>query len=210
VDPAPDDGVNRPKEGTYIYAFDGSRSAADPSAEPVSAPEDAEFESKVSIDGGVIETVEQTSYGSTVATTTYRWKADTVLELSIETKSSAGTAGCEVESPIEVIRIPIKKGKYTSQDYDGTGIACDRTKETEVLRQEDVRDAEGRTWSTWVFEIKTVGRSPGLTEEFTETKWFSPDLGKDIKTETETAGIGAGGKELYRAQTSTLLKRYPT
>jgi hypothetical protein len=208
VKAAPRDGINRPIDGSYVYAFDGSSER--PSASPVQAPEDAEFTSKVTNDGDKMTTADQTSIGTTVSTTAYQWGDDAVSELSIETKSNAGTVGCKLDEPVDVIRIPIKKGEFGAQTYKGTGVACDRTKDVNVLRQENVEDAEGRSWSTWVFEVTTVGKSPGLTEEFTETKWFSADLGKDIKTEVETVGTDAAGKEAYRAQTSTLLKSYPT
>jgi hypothetical protein len=201
-------GVNRPIDGTYTYSFAGTNTPT--TGDPVSAPEDATFTSKVSNDGDELTTVEQTSLGRSTSTTVYRWTDDEVAELSLETKSSAGTNGCKMADPIVVLRIPVKEGAYDEQTYEGEGGACNRTKTVKVVGRETISDAEGRSWSTWLIEVKTVHKPVGLIETFDEQRWFSPDLGKDIKTEVKTVGENTNGDQLYNAETSTLLETYPS
>ena len=205
------DDVNRPREGTYVYDYASeSTNASTPTASPRRAAEEAELTSKVSHDGDVITTEEKSSEGPAVATSRWRWSDDGAVELSFETKTQQATSGCRFEKPIEMLRIPIKAEKFEKQSFDGTGTSCNGERTVTVERMEDVEDEEGKTWPTWRMVIETSVRGQGLTNRSTVVRWFSPELGKDIKIETTSELVNASGSVSARGESTSVLKAYPS
>ena len=204
--------VNRPGEGRYVYSYESeSTNAATPTASPRRSSPDAELTSTVSHDGDVVVTQEKSSEGPAVATSRWRWDDDKVVELSFETKAGTGAgAGCEFETPIEVLHLPIKEEKFETQEFDGTGTSCDGERTVEVEAQEDTEDANGTRWSTWRIRVETQVRSSGVTNRSTIIRWFSPDLGKDVRTETTSELLNPDGDVSARGESTSVLKTYPS
>ncbi len=211
VERAAEGEVNRPKEGEYVYSYESeSTNAATPTASPRRSSPDAELISAVNEDGDVTTTNEKTTEGAATASSQWRWSDDRVVELSFETKTSQGSAGCKFDTPIEVLRLPIKKEKYDTQEFDGSGTSCDGQRTITIEDTEDTKDDGGTTWSTWRIRIETEVRATGVTNRSTIIRWFSPDLGKDIRTETTSELVNASGGVSARGESTSVLKTYPT
>lgn len=211
VDAAPEGGVNRPREGTYAYAYESRQTnTATPDATPRRSKPNATFTSKVSRDGDVYTFADNSSEGPAVATRRQRWEDDRVLEVSSEITANDKKAGCTYSEPIEVLRIPLKKEKLEPQELRGSGTNCNGTRTIAFEEREDVLDDAGLTWSTWRITSETVIKTDvGLTQRSTDTRWFSPDLGKEVKLEGVTEYIDPDGKVTVRAEQSVLLTSFP-
>lgn len=211
VDAAPEGGVNRPREGTYTYTYESRQTnASTPDAAPRRSKANATYTSKVSRDGDVYTFADSSSEGPAVATRKQRWEDDRVLEVSSEITTDDQQAGCTYSEPIEVLRIPLKEEKFPPQELEGSGTNCNGTRTLAVEGREDVLDDAGLTWSTWRITSETVIKTDvGLTQRSTDTRWFSPDLGKDVKLEGTTEYIDPDGKVTVRAEQSVLLTSFP-
>jgi len=173
------------------------------------SPPDAEWLSKITYDGDVVVQQDKTNQGSAVSTVKRRWRGDAVEELEFGTKTDKGSAGCVFDDPMVVLRIPVEEGKMPTQEFEGEGANCDGTRTITVERREDVTDAEGRAWPSWRIRVETVVKSTGLTNKSTDTRWFSPDLGKDIRIEGVAEYINPSGGVAARAESEILLESYP-
>lgn len=212
IDAAPEGGVSLPREGTYVYHFESRQTnAATPNATPRRSSPDAEFTSKVSVEDDVATFVERTSEGDAESTRELRWHDDGVVELSLALRANEQTSGCDYDEPLMLLRIPIKKERLPKQELSGTGQACGGERTVTVEGQEDVLDDVGLTWKTWKIEIDTVvvPKGAGLTRRSTETRWFSPDLGREIRSEAENEYIDPDGKVAIRNEQSLLLTSFP-
>jgi hypothetical protein len=103
---------------------------------------------------------------------------------------------CTYNPPLEIIHSPIRVESFPRQE---TGALCRGTVDVTVLGRQSVRDANGRTWPTWVIEI--ASKNGSQTDQ--EKHWFSPELGRDIRSETATEKIDVVD------QTAQLLRSYP-
>jgi hypothetical protein len=203
--------VNRPREGTYVYSYASeSTNASAPNATPQRAPEGAELTSKVTQDGDIITTEEKASTGPAVATARWRWSDDRAVELSHETKSPRGTAGCRFEEPIEMLHFPMKVEEFETQNLDGEGTSCNGTRDVAVEGTEEVEDEDGKAWPTWRVRYESQARGMGFTNRTTVVRWFSPELGKDVKTETTSELIDESDKVTQRGESTSVLKAYPS
>jgi hypothetical protein len=113
------------------------------------------------------------------------------------------------DESVVVLRFPIKEGKLPMQNFKGTGTNCDGERTITIEGREDVRDGEGRVWPAWRIEVDTVVKSVGLTNNQKDTRWFSPDLGKDIKIKGSGRYINPSGVVAAQATNEIVLKSYP-
>jgi hypothetical protein len=210
VKEAPEGGVNKPVEGEYRYRHTSETiNAATPDAPPRTSSPDAEWQSTISYDGDVVVTADKISTGSAVSTVKSTWDDDAVREISFETKTDRGTGGCTFDEPVIVLSLPIEEGKLPEQDLEGDGTNCSGTRTIAVERREDTTDANGHTWPTWRIKVTTTVEATGLTKTSTDTRWFSPDLGKDVRLKGVTEFVNPSGGVAARATNEIVLKRYP-
>jgi hypothetical protein len=187
VKQAPADGVNRPVEGTYLYTFKSETiNAATPDAPPRTSPPDAEWQSTISYDGDEVVTKDKTSEGSAVSTVRRTWDDDAVREVSFGTTTDQGTGDCTFDEPVVVLKLPIT-----------------------VEQRDDATDATGHIWPAWRIKVATTVEATGLTKTSTDTRWFSPDLGKDIRVKGVAEYVNPSGGVSARATSEIVLKRYP-
>lgn len=211
VSPAEPGRVNVPAEGAYVYDYESqATNAATPEATPRRSSLGAELTSEVSLADDVVTIAQQTTEGPAVATTQNRYDEDGVYELSYETRAGDAASGCEFSTPIRTVPVPLEETELDAQPFDGTGAGCDGERTVVVQGEEDVRDAEGVTWSTWRIEVTNIVRSTGLTSQSTLTRWFSADLGTDIRTSSVVESIDPEGRVTTRGETSTVLKSHPS
>lgn len=208
---APEDGANRPEEGTYLYRYESEvTNASTPDATPRRSKDDAVLTSEVTVDGEVVTIAERTTEGKAVATVVRRYTDEAIVEESFETEAPQGSSGCDLSDPITVIPFPLEATDVPTERFSGEGSSCDGERTVEVIGQEEVTDAEGRAWSTWKIVTENVVRSGvGVTSRSELTTWFSPALGKEIKSESVVESINAEGQVGARGETSTLLVSYP-
>lgn len=212
IDEAPEDGLNVPKAGDYVYDYESRvTNNATPDATPRRSAPDAELTSTVTVDGDVVAIAEKTTEGDAVATVERRFDDDAIVELSFETKTPQGRSGCDLSDPITVAPIPLEADELDTQRFEGDGQACDGERTVAVEGRENVEDADGVTWSTWRIVTENVVRSEfGVTARNELTMWLSPDLGKEIRTRGVVENVDAEGEVVARGETETVLKSYPT
>jgi hypothetical protein len=208
VKAAPDEGINRPADGTYLYTYETE--VTQPQKSPRRSTPDAELSSKVTIDGDVVTIAERSTEGSAVATVKRRYTEQGVVELSFGTKTEQGSTGCELSEPLTVVPLPLEKGELDPERIDGEGASCEGERTVSVGDAEEIEDASGNMWSTRRVKIENVVRSVGLTSVSALTLWFSPDLGREIKTSSIAENVNAEGNVVIRGETNTLLKSYPS
>jgi hypothetical protein len=208
VKAAPDDTINRPVAGSYVYTYETE--VTQPSKTPRRSTPDAELTSKVTMDGDTATIAEQSTEGSAIATVKRRYTDEGILELSFETKTEQGSTGCTLSEPLTVVPLPLEKVELEPEPIEGEGTSCEGERTVSVGDAEDVEDASGNTWSTRKVKIENVVRSVGLTSLSTLTLWFSPDLGREVKTSSVAENINSEGGVVIRGETTTLLKSYPT
>jgi hypothetical protein len=202
--------VNRPTEGRYLYTLSSSTTnAATPDSPARTSSPDAEFQSTITYDGDVVITQDRIKDSSGVATVKRRWTDDAIEELSFETKTDRGSGGCTFDEPAVVLSIPVKTGKLPAVTFEGEGTNCNGSRKISVERQEDAIDASGSAWPTWRIRAETVVKSTGLTNKSTNTQWFSPDLGKEVRATSVSEYINPSGGVAARAESEILLKTYP-
>ncbi len=202
--------VNRPKEGTYVYAYRTEQTnAAVPDSTPRRSKADSQLTSTVSNKGDVTTTKDTSSEGPAVFTQRTRWDNDGVVDLSATLDSPQSSAGCEYDPPLQSIRLPLKKATLPLQKLAGKGASCIGERTITVEKEESVKDARGVSWPTWRIKIETVVTQPGLTKNNTDTRWFSPDLGKDVRIEGLAEYRNSDDELTISAESSSVLKSYP-
>ena len=211
VKEAPEDGVNKPLEGAYTYTLTSeTTNAATPDAPKRTSPPDAEWTSTISYEGDTVVTKDKTSEGSAVSTVKRTWDDDAVREVSFGTTTDQGTGDCTFEEPVVVLKLPIEEGKLPKQDFKGEGVNCNGQRTITVEQRDDTTDANGRAWPAWRIKVETSVKATGLTKTSVDTRWFSPDLGKDIRVKGITEYVNPSGGVAARAVSEIALKDYPT
>lgn len=210
VEEAPEDGVNEPREGVYTYTLTSeSTNAATPDTPKRTSPPDAEWTSTISYEGETVVTKDKSSEGSGVATVVRTWDEDAVRELSFGTKTPQGEGSCTFDEPFVVLKLPIEEGKLPKQDFKGEGANCNGQRTITVEKRDDASDANGHVWPTWLIKVATTVEGTGLTVVSEDTRWFSPDLGKDIRAKSVAEYVNPSGGVAARAVTELALKDYP-
>ena len=206
VKPPPEGRANPPRDGTYTYAYSGS--ASDP-FNPTAPP--SKFNGTLTNDithSGNVYTSETTN-SETPGRTTIRTRHSSVKVemLSLKTESPAGEFACTFSPPLLITKFPIKPETYPQQPLKGEGNACDGTLDITIVKKETVKDGNGRAWSTWQAKIKTTLNSDQLTITQNETRWVSPDLGVEIRSNGSTEGKYA--TQRFTTTSTSALKKHP-
>lgn len=212
VDEADEGGVNKPREGTYTYTLTSeTTNASTPDAPARTSPPDATWTSTISYEGDdVVVTKDKTSQGSAESTVKRSWEQDAVREISFGTTTEQGEGGCTFDEPVVVLELPIEEGKLPTHEFEGEGANCNGERTITVEGREDATDANGHVWPTWKITVESVTRSTGLTNRQRDTRWFSPDLGKDIRIEGVGEYVNPSGGVAARAETEIVLESYPS
>ncbi len=197
---------NPPKDGTYDYRADGS--VTQNGSKPQSFSNQT-ISAKDTHSGSTYTSTESTSQGTT--TSKDQWTSTGVKLLSISIQNPAGTFSCTYNPPVQILRYPIKAETYPQQRLAGSGNACGGTLDIQVLRKENTNDATGHTWSTWVIHVKTnstiKSQYGNATVTMDEMRYFSPDLGVEVKSVSDDTQSSALGKTT--SHITTLLKSHP-
>jgi len=204
--PAPAGGANPPKDGSYAYRTDGSVSQNGSNPQNYS---NQTVTADISHSGNVYSTKQTTQQGST--TSKDQWTSTRILFLSVEISSPYGTFSCTYNPPLTIAKFPTKPETFPQQHLNGSGNACGGTLDITVLDKENVVDASGHKWSAWKIHVKISsqfkynGQPVSTTSD--ETRWFSPDLGVEVKSIADGSNSSALGKST--SHSTTLLKSHP-
>lgn len=194
---------NRPKAGTYVYEL--SVKSLDPDDESKELQSvNAEQTEKITIDEDVVTSELSTDRAKVVDRIVTKWEKDRILLLSSGTSTGSGFPTCEFEPPITVLHIPIRAGKTDAQEWDSPG--CKGQMTIEVIGPATAPDASGKAWKTWKYEVTETTRTAG-TITLVEKRWFSPELGRNIRWERDTRSEQASSR--YHHVTQAALKSYP-
>jgi hypothetical protein len=212
VKEAPEGEVNRPKSGTYYYEYSSeSTNAATPDEPKATSKPDAQLARKIGYQGSNGMAVgERSTEGPAVAETNYVWEDDRLLEVGSELRQGEQTNTCTYEEPVIALKFPLKAESYGDQSTEGDGEACGGTRKIEVVEETTTTDANGNPWSVWHIKITTTSESNGLRIERTDQRWLSPDLGTDVRYETDARYINPEGGVSAASKSVATLKTYPS
>jgi hypothetical protein len=203
--PAAQGGVNTPKDGRYVYDYKGE------STSPFNPGGPQKFQGELTIDvshqGSVYQNEETTTVQPGRVTTRTRWESNRILLLYVKVESQGGDFSCEFDPPLLIAKIPIKPETFPTQDFKGKGNACNGKLDITVVGKEPAKDASGRSWSTWRVRVRTQTNTDQGSQSSDETRWFSPDLGAEIRTQgTFKTQFGASK---FEGNATSVLKRHP-
>lgn len=213
VQPAPEGKINRPRAGTYVYDLDGQASdPLNPAAPPQDYAEDAEATVDVSRDGDINTAQASNTESPGVTTLRSKWEATRVLLLSLKTETPLGDFNCVFDPPMEIAHIPPKVETFPTQNWKCKGEEGQGKTDIQVVGKETVKDAKGKSWSTWKVLVKTESTSPDFSIKQDDTRWVSPDLGVEIRSDGKASGsfkTQAGTTQNFSATSKTTLNSYP-
>jgi hypothetical protein len=204
---APAEGrANPPADGTYVYSYNGT--ASDP-FNPSGPPEKfaGELTRTLSHSGTTYtdETTNSEQPGRTTIKT--RWTSAKVEMLSLKTESAAGDFGCVFDPPLLITRFPVKPETYPKQTLKGEGNACNGSLEITIVRNTTQKDATGKAWKVWEAKVRTTLKSGQLTLTQNETRWVSPELGVEIRSNGSSDGKYA--TQSFKTTSTSSLKKHP-
>jgi hypothetical protein len=181
--------VARPRPGAYVYELAGIGGTE--------VPDGTQLTQTIAASGDVDFITVTTNRNDNTQRLELRWESKRVVQLSNQTTIGGQQRTCVYDPPLEVLHIPMFIEPFDDQTFRGA--ACESKVEIEVVDRDSVKDATGRAWSVWVIETRSEasGRSDMTTH------WFSPELGRDIRTQTTTETTDR------QDQTEQILSRYP-
>jgi len=205
--PAPAGGSNTPKDGSYGYTVSGT--ATNPQTGQPSNYSNQTVTAKISHKGDVYSTEQSSNQGTN--TSKDQWTSTKVLFLSVSISSPYGTFSCTYKPPLTIAKFPTKPETFPQQQLSGSGNACGGTLDIQVLRKENVADATGHSWSSWVIHVKINSsfkyNGQTITTKSDEMRWVSPDLGVQVKSVADTESDTPFGKA--KGHATSLLKSHP-
>lgn len=208
--PAAEGGLNAPKDGTYTYTYSGE---SDDPFNPTAPPQ--KFNGELTVDishQGNVYTSEQTNTESPGRfTTRTRWEADRILLLSFKSETAGGDFSCAFDPPLVVAKIPVRPETFPTQNFKGTGNACQGKLDITVEGRETVKDATGASWDTWRVRVKLQAGNEQFTNTTDQKQWLSPQLGVEVRTDGSSHGEfrTAGGSQSFDGKATSALKRRP-
>jgi hypothetical protein len=198
--------ANPPTDGTYVYSYSGT--ASDP-FNPSGPPEkfNGELTTQSSHSGSTYtaEITNSEQPGRTTIRT--RWSSTKVEMLSLKTESAAGDFGCTFDPPLLIIKFPIKPETFPTQTLKGEGNACNGSLDITIVKKTTQKDATGKSWSVWEVKVKTTLKSGQLTLTQQETRWLSPELGVEIRSNGTSDGKYAA--QSFKTTSTSALKKHP-
>lgn len=198
--------VTRPEPGTYTYEV--TARAFDPRGRTrvVNSVEGVELTDKVTADGDTyVSEITTAANPDLVTRLRTRWDDQGLLLVSSETETPDGASSCDFEPPVEIVPIPLVEGRLKRQTWESAH--CRGTVEVAVKGPETVADTTGRRWRTWAITVRTRTVVTDASTDETETRWFSPELGKDVRTSRIAEGIRS--ERRFLNETKTLLRSHP-
>jgi len=198
-----------PKDGTYVYRLDGEATTPfNPTPQKFS---NETLTKKISHSGNVITTEQTTSTSSGTSTQRVRWESDRVLLLYVNASTPQGDYGCTFNPPLLITKFPVRPGTIPTQQFKGSGNACNGTLDITIVRRESAKDNNGKSWDAWRANVKTSASTGQFTQNSSDTRWVSPALAEEVRsTGTFTLKInGAGGSQTSHGSQTTALKSYP-
>jgi hypothetical protein len=209
VQNADEGGNNQPKAGEYVYDISGE--ASDPT-NPAAGKQKFDGDKTVEVTNAGAVTTRQETNTESAGRTTIRTKYEStrVLLLSFKQETAQGDFSCEFSPAPVIAKFPIKAETFPQQKLSGKGNACGGTLDIRVDRKENAKDANGRSWSTWVVSVKQHTETSQFTIDRSEARWVSPDLGMEIQTIGSTSGkvkIGATSQPFSGNDKSVLRSR---
>lgn len=210
VQPAPEGGVNQPPTGTYTYDLSGTYQ--DPTmVSEKSYDSDDRLIQELSRSGNTYTGKSRTNSEDDNMTSTQRtrWESDKVLLTYLAVSAPPFVDfECTITPPVEFLHIPMKAETFPKQQWNNEQDDCSGSLELTVVGKEDIKDATGKTWTTWKIDNTTSYRfSGGLQGTLTGTAWFSPDLGTMIKADERNEGTAGQGD--FHSHQVTLLRKHP-
>jgi hypothetical protein len=200
--------INRPKAGRYVYDLTGEQTnPLNPSAPPEKFAPGAQTTLQTSHQGNVTTDESTSSEQAGRAVYKSRWESTKVSLLSINLESQAGSLNCTFDPPLVIVHIPIKPEKFPTQSLKGSGNACNGKVDITVEGRENVKDATGRSWSTWRVKVRQEVKTDQLTTVGDEIRWFSPDLGTQVRTQVTQNGTYSGLN--FASKSNTVLRSRP-
>jgi hypothetical protein len=179
--------VRRPQAGEYVYDLEGR------SGTPV--PKGTQITEKVSASGDAYTVDVSNNRNSNTRQFIYKWSSDRVLQTFVQSTINGVTKKCTYQPPLEALHIPIRAEKFPTQKWESK--ECTGQLDIEIFGQEEVEDATGRSWVTWRIETRNESGEP------IETRWFSNELGRDVRILATTVISGT------KTVTETVLRSYP-
>lgn len=198
--------ANPPADGTYRYTYSGT--ASDP-FNPSGPPErfNGELTTEFSHSGNVYTAEITNSEQAGRTTIRTRWSSVKVEMLSLKTESAAGEFGCTFNPPLVITKFPVKPETYPTQELKGEGNACNGTLDITIVRNTTQKDATGKSWNVWEARVKTTIKSGQLTLTQNETRWVSPELGVEVRSNGSSDGKYAA--QSFKTTSTSALKSHP-
>lgn len=179
---------NRPLSGVYVYTLTSEKGAKLP----------AGFEriETISSSGDTYTSAISTNEGPNHVTYTRAWSTSGMTLVTSDAVANGGEQKCAYNPPIQEISLPFKVEKLPRQNWaGGPNFGCSGSTDVNVLGLETVTDGRGTSWSTWkIQEVTNAGSGSS-----TQTHWFSPVLGVDVRDESASSSL----------TTMSVLKDYP-
>lgn len=213
VQPAPEGSINRPRPGTYVYDLDGKSSdPLNPAAPPEDYAGDAEATVKIGQSGDINSAEASNTESPGVVTIRTKWEPSRILLVSLKTETPLGEINCVFDPPIEIAHIPPKVETFPTQNWKCSGEDGEGKTDIQFVGKETVDDANGKSWSTWKVMTKTQSTSPDFSISQEDTRWVSPDLGIEIRSDGKSSGsfkTQAGTTQNFSSESRTVLKKHP-
>jgi hypothetical protein len=181
--------VARPKPGEYVYDVSGLGAT--------NVPEGTQLIERLEVSGDLYNITVTNTRNRNAQRIQLRWESNRVVQLSNETIIGGQRRTCTYDPPLEILHIPMTAEPFNDQSFSST--TCESKIEIEVLDRDSVQDANGKAWGVWVIEVRS--EAAGRTD--VRTRWFSPELGRDIRIQTTTDTAER------QDQTEQILARYP-
>jgi len=200
----------RPTGGRYTYAYEGKGTDPTNPAGPERSFEGKRY-TEVSHSANDYTFVGTNSEDSTRTTTKTTWSSTKVELTFIEIQTQVGTFSCRFDPPLVITKFPVKAETYPSQTFKGEGNACDGKLDITVVKRESATDAAGKPWDAWQVKVHTETRSSNFDITTDETRWVSPELGIEVRSNANSNGnfkSGAFSGKISGTAVSTL-EKYP-
>lgn len=199
-------GLTRPEPGTYTYEFSGRSLDPRDRSTVLNSVEDVEVTEKISRDGDAdVTEIVNSANPDAVARVRTRWDRDGLVLVASESRTPQGSSTCEFEPPVLIVPDTLAESRLPRQTWESAN--CRGTVDVTVRGRDTVSDGTGRRWRTWKIQVRTRTTTAGESIDETETRWFSPELGKYIRTARVAEGIRA--ERRFYNQTNTLLSSRP-
>lgn len=204
-------GYAQPKNGKYVYNLSGESTNPFNPAAPPQKFENETLTKSVSNNGNVVTTEQSTSTQAGKSTQKTRWESNRILLLSVATQTPQGDFSCEFNPPLVIAHFPVHPETFPTQNFKGSGNACNGKLDIQIVRRESAKDANGKSWDAWRVRVQTQASAGQFTQTSDDTRWVAPVLAEEVATSgTFTYKIsGTGGAQSGHGSTSSKLKSYP-